>query len=197
MDEVLRLHMTVQNNRLRGERLALGFKCYEFAQLLGISNAHYGDIENLRTLPTEDMKISIAVLLVKPIDYLFPEYLMKGIKNGRFTNRTKFLDEQETKKIAEVPTPLLLCDGGMEAAENEVYAYQLRKQIDKCMSTLTARDRKVLNLRYGLDGSGSRTQREVGEALNVTASRARHIEQLALRKLRHPTRSRKLREFVE
>jgi RNA polymerase primary sigma factor len=65
------------------------------------------------------------------------------------------------------------------------------------LSTLTEREQQVLNLRFGLADGYSRTLEEVGKQFNVTRERIRQIEAKALRKLRHPTRIRKLEGFIE
>ena len=63
-------------------------------------------------------------------------------------------------------------------------------------STLTPREEKVLRLRFGLEDGRTRTLEEVGKEFNVTRERIRQIEAKALRKLRHPSRSKKLRDFL-
>ena len=73
----------------------------------------------------------------------------------------------------------------------------LREQMDEVLNTLSPRERKVLQLRFGLDDGRSRTLEEVGREFGVTRERIRQIEAKALRKLRHPTRSKKLRDFLE
>ena len=65
------------------------------------------------------------------------------------------------------------------------------------LSSLTPRERKVLELRFGLEDGRSRTLEEVGREFNVTRERIRQIEAKALRKLRHPSRSRKLKDYLE
>ena len=71
----------------------------------------------------------------------------------------------------------------------------LREQLEEVMNTLTPREAKVLKLRFGLEDGKSRTLEEVGKEFNVTRERIRQIEAKALRKLRHPSRSKKLREI--
>ncbi len=73
----------------------------------------------------------------------------------------------------------------------------LKKQIDEVLSTLNTRERRVLQLRFGLEDGRSRTLEEVGKEFAVTRERIRQIEAKALRKLRHPSRSRKLKEYLE
>lgn len=73
----------------------------------------------------------------------------------------------------------------------------LREQLEEVLDTLTDREKKVLSLRFGLEDGRGRTLEEVGKEFNVTRERIRQIEAKALRKLRHPTRSRKLRDYLE
>ncbi len=73
----------------------------------------------------------------------------------------------------------------------------LREQLADVLSTLTPREAKVLRLRFGLEDGRSRTLEEVGKEFNVTRERIRQIEAKALRKLRHPSRSRKLKDYLD
>ncbi len=81
-------------------------------------------------------------------------------------------------------------------AEAATY-HLLREQVDDVLGTLSLRERRVLQLRFGLEDGRSRTLEEVGREFAVTRERIRQIEAKALRKLRHPTRSKKLRDFLE
>ena len=80
-----------------------------------------------------------------------------------------------------------------DAASREL----LKAQLDKVLGELTDRERKVLLLRFGLEDGRARTLEEVGKEFNVTRERIRQIEAKALRKLRHPSRSRKLKDYLE
>ena len=73
----------------------------------------------------------------------------------------------------------------------------LKEQLSGVLSTLTDREEKVLRLRFGLQDGRSRTLEEVGKEFNVTRERIRQIEAKALRKLRHPSRSKKLKDFLD
>jgi len=73
----------------------------------------------------------------------------------------------------------------------------LKEQLEDVLDTLTEREEKVLRLRFGLDDGRSRTLEEVGKEFNVTRERIRQIEAKALRKLRHPSRSKKLKDYLE
>jgi RNA polymerase primary sigma factor len=80
-----------------------------------------------------------------------------------------------------------------EAANHQM----LREQVEDVLSTLTGRERKVLQLRFGLEDGRARTLEDVGKEFGVTRERIRQIEAKALRKLRHPSRSKKLRDYLE
>ena len=80
-----------------------------------------------------------------------------------------------------------------EAASHQL----LKEQVEDVLDSLTERERKVLQLRFGLDDGRSRTLEEVGEEFHVTRERIRQIEAKALRKLRHPSRSRKLKDYLD
>ena len=71
------------------------------------------------------------------------------------------------------------------------------QQLDEVLGTLTPREAKVLSMRFGLEGGHPHTLEEVGKYFNVTRERIRQIEAKALRKLRHPSRSKKLKDFLE
>ncbi len=73
----------------------------------------------------------------------------------------------------------------------------LKEQVEDVLDSLTERERKVLQLRFGLDDGRSRTLEEVGKEFHVTRERIRQIEAKALRKLRHPSRSRKLKDYLD
>jgi RNA polymerase primary sigma factor len=82
-------------------------------------------------------------------------------------------------------------------APMEVASHQLlREQIDKVLNELTPREKRVIQLRFGLEDGHTQTLEEVGQEFNVTRERIRQIEAKALRKLRHPSRSRKFRDYL-
>jgi RNA polymerase primary sigma factor len=73
----------------------------------------------------------------------------------------------------------------------------LKEQIGEVLDSLTSRERKVLELRFGLEDGRNRTLEEIGREFSVTRERIRQIEAEALQKLRHPSRSRKLKDYLE
>lgn len=83
-------------------------------------------------------------------------------------------------------------------APSDAAAFELlREQLEEVLETLTSREEKVLRLRFGLDDGHSRTLEEVGQVFGVTRERIRQIEAKALRKLRHPMRSKRLKDYLE
>ena len=118
---------------------------------------------------------------------------------------------REILKIAQEPVSLETPIGGEddshlgdfiedEVIENPVdYTTRvvLREQLDEVLDTLTDREENVLRLRFGLDDGKMRTLEDVGKVFNVTRERIRQIEAKALRKLRHPSRSKQLKDFIE
>ncbi|SNU08266.1 RNA polymerase primary sigma factor [Lachnospiraceae bacterium] len=118
---------------------------------------------------------------------------------------------REIQKISQEPvsleTPIgeeedshlgdFLPDDDVPAPSEAAASMILKEQLVEVLGTLTDREQKVLRLRFGLDDGRARTLEEVGKEFNVTRERIRQIEAKALRKLRHPSRSRKLKEFLE
>ena len=118
---------------------------------------------------------------------------------------------REILKIAQEPvsleTPIgeeddshlgdFIPDDDAPAPADAVAVTLLKEQLTEVLNTLTPREAKVLRLRYGLDDGKARTLEEVGKEFNVTRERIRQIEAKALRKLKHPSRSKKLKDFLE
>ncbi|MFC1637435.1 RNA polymerase sigma factor RpoD [Candidatus Margulisiibacteriota bacterium] len=88
-------------------------------------------------------------------------------------------------------------DASVQAPDEVVMHGLLRDDLEDVMSTLTDREKTVLKLRFGIEDGHPRTLEEVGRVFNVTRERIRQIEAKALRKLKHPTRARKLREYLK
>jgi RNA polymerase sigma factor RpoD-like protein len=102
------------------------------------------------------------------------------------------IDEEEDSHLGDfIEDPAALAPA--EAATHQL----LKEQVAAVLGSLTGRERRVLQLRFGLEDGRARTLEEVGKEFNVTRERIRQIEAKALRKLRHPSRSRKLKDYLE
>lgn len=118
---------------------------------------------------------------------------------------------REIQKISQEPvsleTPIgeeedshlgdFIQDDNVPIPADEAAFTLLKEQLSEVLGTLTEREQKVLRLRFGLDDGRARTLEEVGREFNVTRERIRQIEAKALRKLRHPSRSRKLKDYLD
>ena len=102
---------------------------------------------------------------------------------------------RESEKIP-FTTELFEINVGLVSGENSFFLLN-RNTVDEVLGTLTEREQKVLKLRFGLEDGRARTLEEVGKEFKVTRERIRQIEAKALRKLRHPSRSRKLKDYLE
>jgi RNA polymerase primary sigma factor len=102
------------------------------------------------------------------------------------------IGEEEDSHIGD-----FIADEDIPAPSDAAAFTLLKEQLVGVLKTLTDREAKVLRLRFGLDDGRARTLEEVGKEFNVTRERIRQIEAKALRKLRHPSRSKKLKEFLE
>ena len=118
---------------------------------------------------------------------------------------------REIMKIAQDPvsleTPIgeeedshlgdFIQDDNVPVPAEAAAATLLKEQLDEVLDTLTEREQKVLRLRFGMNDGRARTLEEVGKEFDVTRERIRQIEAKALRKLRHPSRSRKLKDYLD
>jgi len=152
-------------------------------------------IETLKTIPSQDLQIKMAIALEKDLDYLFPEGIIQAVKFDVFGKRVveigelKVISLTEAKKAGLLPSP--------PQPDEIVNEIMMREGIEGSLKTLTSRERRVIELRFGLDGNGSRRLEDVGLEFGVTRERIRQIEAKALRKLRHPSRSRALKDFLD
>jgi len=162
-----------------------------------LSVGYLGQIETLRVIPSKAAMDKISAALDLPREYLFPESLIWAMREEAFERRVAELEEQhvirliEARKAGLLP-PVTMEDEVIEAADREL----LKERIAEVLSSLTPREQKVIELRFGLKDGRSRTLEEVGKEFGVFRERIRQIEAKALRKLRHPWRSRRLKEFL-
>ncbi|MCR4402812.1 MAG: RNA polymerase sigma factor RpoD [Firmicutes bacterium] len=172
-----------------------------------------------RAIADQARTIRIPVHMVETINKLVRVQRQLVQEYGReptIEETAKAMDMSEEKvreimKVAQEPvsleTPIgeeedshlgdFIEDEEVLAPADAVSFHLLKEQLEDVLDTLTPREEKVLRLRFGLDDGRSRTLEEVGQVFGVTRERIRQIEAKALRKLRHPSRSKKLKDYLE
>lgn len=172
-----------------------------------------------RAIADQARTIRIPVHMVETINKLIRVQRQLLQKHGREPTPEEIAAEmdvseervREIMKIAQEPvsleTPIgeeedshlgdFIEDHDAPAPADAASFMLLKEQLAEVLSTLTDREKKVLKLRFGLEDGKARTLEEVGKSFNVTRERIRQIEAKALRKLRHPSRSKKLKDFLD
>lgn len=172
-----------------------------------------------RAIADQARTIRIPVHMVETITKVKKVSSMLLHKNGHDATPEEIADElemepervREIMRIAQDPvsleTPIgeeedshlgdFIPDDDAPAPADAASLILLKEQLSDVLSTLTEREEKVLRLRFGLEDGRSRTLEEVGKEFNVTRERIRQIEAKALRKLRHPSRSKKVKDFLD
>ena len=172
-----------------------------------------------RSIADQARTIRIPVHMVETINKLIRESRKLLQEYGReptpkeIAVRMDISEEKvrEIMKIAQEPvsleTPIgeeedshlgdFIPDDEIPAPADAAASAMLKEQLNEVLQTLTDREQKVLKLRFGLEDGHARTLEEVGKRFNVTRERIRQIEAKALRKLRNPSRSKKLRDYLE
>ena len=171
-----------------------------------------------RAIADQSRTIRIPVHMVETINRLIRTSRQLLQKLGREPTTEELVQElempmekvMEIQKIAQDPvsleTPIgeeddshlgdFIQDDDSPAPQDAAAYTMLKEQLNEVMGTLTPREAKVLRLRFGLDDGKARTLEEVGKEFDVTRERIRQIEAKALRKLRHPSRSKKLKDYM-
>ena len=172
-----------------------------------------------RAIADQARTIRIPVHMVETINKLIRVSRNLLQKNGREPTDEEIAEEmeipvervREIKKIAQEPVSLetpvgeeddshlgdFIEDQDAPAPADAASFMLLKEQLEDVLGTLTEREKNVLRLRFGLEDGRARTLEEVGRSFNVTRERIRQIEAKALRKLRHPARSKKLKDFLD
>lgn len=192
------LHKRVYNYNMKIAREAKGLTMRQLAEKAACDLNTLYLIQAFKQYPKEELKQRIAIVLEVPIDIIFPEDI-KGLRiHSRKTIDDCTITLSEVKEIGSI----LDRDSILQEWEDDVIARvdaqkYLPDTINKIVSTLTEREQSVIRMRYGLDGTNPMRLEEIGKLFGKSRNRISQIEQKALRKMRHPTSSKILKEFVK
>ena len=194
------------NNCLRMFREGAGFKTRKaLADATGIDKGSIGDLESFKKSPRKicsgfgvrpnyDIGWSKPALMlanffgVEP-EEIFPPgtwYLKGGKPVVREISLSDLMQLPGEAEYLALPSP-----------EDITMRSELREQVEAALRTLTPREKRVIEMRFGIGENSDHTLEEVGQDFEVTRERIRQIEAKALRKMRHPSRSKNLRQFIE
>lgn len=193
------LHVTIQakNNLLLERRQVLDLSQGKMAQLIGISLKDYYNLENMHYSPLtiKGCWRSIVLRCAEYFDCSPEELFPKGIVAVDNSRAEQSMDYNELSQasLSDHSRHYLL----LSEPESTTVANELSREIKHVTATLTPREELVLQLRFGLNGHEVCTLPEIALMFGVGPERIRQIENKALRKLRHHTRSRLLKEFVQ
>lgn len=184
-----RLIAKIKNNRILSAIENAGYKnVHHFCIANGFHPSSVGDLVNLKRPPLlndggwRKLPLDIADALGVLVEDLFSEI-----------QQTLSLRRNVAEKTFGEVLMLQMTD---ESPDTYLLGYEIKETMAEVLAELTDRQRYVLTMRFGLDGRPPMTLEEVGHRFNVTRERIRSIEGSALRGLRHPSRSEKLREYL-
>jgi RNA polymerase sigma factor (sigma-70 family) len=199
-----RVKITVKNNLLLTAIEQVGYKSVaEFSRDIGLTAQEISSFVALRKAPINqdgefcpNAKKIMEALGAAPSDLWTTEQLNMKLKRNT------------TQDLFSAPTIQAILGGNVAQLEGSVYEEsekpeevlnkkELKAELEKVLGTLTPREAKVLQLRFGLDGCEEHTLGEVGDMLNIGKERVRQIEAKALRNMRHPSRSTIFREYAD
>lgn len=192
------VHKRLYNYTMRSLRLQKGLTQKQLGAKTGVNGWTIGRIESFAVYPTKEQANKIARELGMSADILFPEWLKeynRELAPSILTDAHISLEAlPSSREIAALPAPFET--GDFPALDDAVIVEELSQAVKEVLGTLNESERRVIQLRFGLEDGRSRTLEKVGQEFGVSRARIGQIEAKALRKLRHPSRSRKLRDFL-
>ncbi len=198
--EELGFRQHFRNIELFRARSSLDLTIEQAAEQIGISPAAYRHYETMETYPDSEMQQKICDFYRQQGIFLFESDVFKYMLITPKT-RERYIEEGKIPRnivlLSSVDTKQLPAEDGIEAILREITLKDLNSNLQKILSRLSAREKKVIVLRFGLDGEGTRTLNQAGEILSVTRERIRQIENKALRKLRQPFNKKILVPFAQ
>ena len=159
-------------------------------ETIGKINAAEGKLRT-KSLTDRERIEDIAKLLDMSVEYVDYCLVVQNTLLNAASLDTPIKEEGDTVLLDMIPANSSL------SVEDQVAAKALGEILNEVLGTITEKERKILELRFGLKDGRKRTLEDVGKEFGVTRERIRQLEVKALKKLRHPSRSRKLRDFLE
>jgi len=201
----LLLKVGLYNANMIARRKELGLTQKALAEMVGISVGIIGEIESLKDPECSvgrlrDVLTAISCVLDADADWLFPNDYLEALTAKRLPKRNRatpfsWIREVPLSRVLDsIPRQYLLTTP--DEIDDRLDLQQLREVLGKQLGTLALRERRVIELRFGLIDGNKLTLHEVARKYGITNERVRQIEKKALTKLRHPLRSRKLKVFL-
>ena len=183
-----RVKITIRNERLLAAMEGMGYKSVaEFSRNQGLNGVKVNEIISGKIPPLDregnpkELTKEILEILNLTIEKAFTEKQLKGFKKHTFEVKI------EEEKLLQIISPA-------KNQEIKVIEQEVKSKLSEILSTLTPREEKILRMRFGIGMNTDHTLEEVGRKFFVTRDRIRQIEARALRKLKHPSRSKQLME---
>ncbi len=183
-----RVKITIRNERLLAAMEGMGYKSVaEFSRNQGLNSVKVREIFSGKIPPLDregnpkELTKEILEILNLTIEKAFTEKQLKGFKKHTFEVKI------EEEKLLQIISPA-------KNQEIKVIEQEVKSKLSEILSTLTPREEKILRMRFGIGMNTDHTLEEVGRKFFVTRDRIRQIEARALRKLKHPSRSKQLME---
>jgi RNA polymerase sigma factor (sigma-70 family) len=190
------VNMRLYNNRLRQRRLGAGLNYRQLSEVTNIPQSVCGEMERITYDPFKHSSVGIVVGWKKAV-IMISEF-WRTVPDELFPEALRAARQFEAELTVDAADIALLSEYASKAALplNDEDAYTgnigLRAQVRKTLGTLSKREAGILRMRFGIGSNDEMTLEEVGTIIGVSRDRIRQIEARALRKLRHPSRSRQL-----
>lgn len=185
----LRATLRLHNNEMITARQKLGLTMAQLADKSGVRLETLYELQRLDfSGASEDKACRIAAVLGIPVDKVLPD----GVLGEKLESRHERVFDADVKALIEsAPDRFTL-----PAPEDVADSAELKERVGKVLKSLTYREREIIKMRFGLDGSGEMTVDECGRVFNVSGKRARQIIDKAICKMQHPVRAEKLAGFL-
>lgn len=186
---ILDLRLIIRNKRLYEMRSSRGWSRDVLAELSGVKITRLVAAEQAKITLAREEREELASALNVEVDYIFPPELLGAISDEVLSHRHITLTQPNLVSLPR-KQPLLL-------GESDIDSSDLKQLLEDCINSLSPIEQRVIRLRFGLEDGISKSLEDVGKEFNLTRERIRQIEAKGLRHLRHPSKSRKLKDYLE